>query len=262
MEIKPELTPPVLHLLDKTFPDSLPVLYALRNGAVTSLLADDPDNPTYLIATIPRGPNDNNASATLFESFVVATDIEAAARVLPQGNLLGVVPESYLDAILRARPDIPDPRPDGLFLFHRPLQGVKIPPVVLPDGACVRRLTEADAELVNKYWIRGAGESTVGYVRALLAKYSGAGVETADGKLVSWVVRYENESAGMAYTLEEARSTGYSKACSQEVLREQQNAGVETAYFWTHKSNKSMLAYAAMGGFTRAEGLRYMLTAN
>eukprot|EP00727_Mastigamoeba_balamuthi_P012302 m51a1_g7695 hypothetical protein (273) ;mRNA; f:61058-62062 len=270
MEIKPELTQPVLRLLEKTLPDSLTVLYLLRNGAATSLLTDDPENPSFVIATIPRGGTDsNNAAASCLESFAVGTDVEALARALPRGNLLHLVPGSYVDAILRAWPGTVDPRPDGYLVFHssqlpyafaRSLKDWEITVPVLTDGARVRGLTAEDAELVNKYWVRGAGESTIGYVRTLLAEYGGAGVETATGELVSWVVRYENESVGMAYTLEQQRGKGYSKAAALELLRQQQNAGVETAYFCTHRHNKSMLAYAATENFVAAEGLRYLVT--
>eukprot|EP00727_Mastigamoeba_balamuthi_P012303 m51a1_g7696 hypothetical protein (264) ;mRNA; f:63211-64249 len=261
MEIKPELTPSVLRLLETTFPDSLTVLFLLRNGTVKSLVADDPENPTYLIATIPRGQTDNNnASTASLETFAVGTDVDALARMLPKGNLLHVVPENLVEAILRAWPGTVDPRPDGFLMFHRSLADWDLPPVPLADGARVRRLTAADAELVNKYWVRGSGESTVGYVATLLDEFGGAGVETSAGELVSWIVRYENESVGMAYTLEQHRGKGYSKAAEREVLRLQKEAGVETAYFYTHRHNKSVIAYAAAEGYTTAEGLRYLIT--
>eukprot|EP00727_Mastigamoeba_balamuthi_P012300 m51a1_g7693 putative glycine n-acyltransferase-like protein 3 (260) ;mRNA; f:56759-57764 len=259
MEIKPELTAPVLRLLDKTFPESLPVLYALRNGSVASLITDDPDNPTFLVAT---GQDSNNAPVAVCESFIAATDVDAAARVLRKGNLLGAMPDRYVDAVLRAWPGSVDPRPDGYLMFLKSLRTCELPSVVLSDGARVRRLTEADAELVNKYWVRGAGDKTLGYVRTLLSRFGGFGVETSAGELVAWVVRYENESVGMGYTLEQHRGKGYTRAVSREVYREQQKEGLETAYFFTHSHNKSMLAYAAGEGFVAAEGLRYLVSLN
>eukprot|EP00727_Mastigamoeba_balamuthi_P012304 m51a1_g7697 putative glycine n-acyltransferase-like protein 2 (268) ;mRNA; f:65488-66620 len=259
MEIKPELTPPVLRLLDKTFPDSLPVRYVLRNGAAASLLTDNPDNPSYVVATMSRGQDINNPASAVLESFAVATDVDALARVLTPGNILGLVPATYIDAILREWPGTPDPRPDGYVMFYRSLADWDLPPVPLADGAHVRRLTTADAELVNKYWVRGEGQKTLGYVRTLLGTYGGYGVETAEGELVSWVLRYENDSVGMGYTMDKARGKGYVKAGIREVVREQKKAGVETAFWWTHRNNKPILALSASEGFIAAEGLRNIL---
>eukprot|EP00727_Mastigamoeba_balamuthi_P011617 m51a1_g7078 hypothetical protein (250) ;mRNA; r:223452-224488 len=246
MEIKPELTPPVLRLLEKTFPDSLTVQYLLRNGAVTSLLTDDPGNPSFLIAT---GPPPGNTPGELWDTAGGGGGTPTFA------NLLNAVPGNLVDAILRAWPDTTDPRPDGFLLFHMTLAEWDLSPVPLCDGARVRRLTPADAWLVNKHWVRGAGEGTLEYVAELLATYGGAGVETSTGELVS----YENESVGMAYTLEQHRGRGYSKAAEREVLRQQKAAGVGTAYLYTHSRNTSVLAYMAAEGYSAAEGLRYLV---
>eukprot|EP00727_Mastigamoeba_balamuthi_P013464 m51a1_g8740 putative glycine n-acyltransferase-like protein 3 (275) ;mRNA; f:32440-33541 len=272
MEIEPTLTPAVHRLLQQTFPDSLPVLYALRNGAVASLVSDDASNPSFVVAAVQRrGRNDNNEAPARFEYFVVATDPEAAARALPQRDQLGpgpnllAVPESYVDAILRARPGTPDPRQheQGAWLFYSVLLrslAEDVESIELHNGARVRRLTVEDTDLVNKYWVRTGGAATRGYVANLLSKYGGYGVETPSGELVSWVLRYENEGVGMGHTMQQHRGKGYVKAAAREVLREQRRLGVETSHYYTHQHNTAMLAYADAEGYTRADGMRWVVS--
>eukprot|EP00727_Mastigamoeba_balamuthi_P013467 m51a1_g8743 hypothetical protein (409) ;mRNA; f:38875-42445 len=194
MEIPPTLTPPVLRLLIDTFPESLPILYSLRNKAVTSLITDNPSNPSFVVATIQRRDKNNantNENGGKLESFLVATDnIDAAARALPRGTVLFYVREDYVDAILRAWPGTPDPRPEGTptYLFYRSLEDEAQPPEALTDGARVRKLTVDDADVVNKHWGRGGGMCRE-YIVTQIARQGGFGVETSSGELASWLVR-------------------------------------------------------------------------
>eukprot|EP00727_Mastigamoeba_balamuthi_P013462 m51a1_g8739 putative glycine n-acyltransferase-like protein 3 (260) ;mRNA; f:30809-31831 len=256
MEIGLSLTPQVLRLLGLTFPDSLPVLHLLRNGAASSLLSDDACTPSYVIAT-KRGQANEDGLSARSASFVAATDIDAAARALPRGNLLGAVPERHVDAVLRARPGTHDPRPDGYWLYHRSLAEVP-QPVVLAGGARVRRLTSADAGLVNKYWALGGGTATA-YITSLIETLGGFGVETSSGELAAWLLRYETEALAMGHTLEQHRKKGYMRAVLREVMRQQQKDGVETTYFYTHRHNAQMMGLGASEGFVCADGLRYWM---
>eukprot|EP00727_Mastigamoeba_balamuthi_P013466 m51a1_g8742 hypothetical protein (290) ;mRNA; f:35792-38485 len=86
------------------------------------LLSDNASNPSFVVATVGIAGQDNTTvSPQTPESYVVASDIGAAARVLPQGNELSGVPEHYIDRILQAQPGTVDPRPEGYLLLYRSL---------------------------------------------------------------------------------------------------------------------------------------------
>eukprot|EP00727_Mastigamoeba_balamuthi_P013468 m51a1_g8744 hypothetical protein (250) ;mRNA; f:43042-44086 len=246
MEIPPTLTPPVLRLLNDTFPESLPILYSLRNKAVTSLITDNPSNPSFIVATIQRRDKNNantNENGGKLESFLVATDnIDAAARALPRGTVLFYAREDYVDAILRAWPE----------------GEVPPPPKALTDGARVRKLTVDDADVVNKHWGRGGGMCRE-YIATQIARQGGFGVETSSGELASWLVRYETEEVGMGFTLEQHRGKRYLSAVAYAVDCQQKKDGVATTHFFTHITNQTVLHMGTADEVKRADGLHWRI---
>eukprot|EP00727_Mastigamoeba_balamuthi_P013465 m51a1_g8741 hypothetical protein (265) ;mRNA; f:33806-34857 len=256
MEIAAELTPAVEALLGSSFPDSLCPRHALRMGTVSSLVADDPCSPSFLLATIQREGLASRDGKPVRPVFVAATDYAAAARALPQGGRLqlAALPEPLVDAIVRARPDAVDPRPNGFYLLH------SVPePVELPDGAHVRRLRREDAGQVFGCLPPAAGMSLASIER-FIELTGGCGVETQSGDLVAWMLRCPLIAAlAMGHTLEQHRRRGYARAVLREVLRQQKADGQEQSFFYVPRGNAAMLELGASEDFQRADGLRYWM---
>lgn len=102
----------------------------------------------------------------------------------------------------------------GLYMPARRDDGLTSPALpVLPPGARIRELRADDGELINSCWAYRS-ETSLSRVREIVSsgRPGCLGVETDDGRLVGWMVCYEDGALGMLHVEDSMRRRGYARA--------------------------------------------------
>jgi len=113
----------------------------------------------------------------------------------------------------------------------------------------VRPLTIDDAELVNKFWEIGGGDS-LDYVKERIEKGVHVGCDDAEG-LVSWALTHEDGSMGFLHTMERGRRKGYARSVGIEHIKKILAAG-QTPFAYILLGNDVSLNFSKTLGLEQA----------
>jgi hypothetical protein len=109
----------------------------------------------------------------------------------------------------------------------------------------VRPLTLDDADLVNKHWDIGKGDS-LDYVQFRIKEGIHVGSDDEEG-LVSWALTHDDGSMGFLYTMQRGRRKGYAHSVGAAHIRKILEAG-ETPFAFVVVGNEASMNFSKVIG--------------